>query len=156
MGKLTKKKKEKIANGILYSVLAVIVLSVVGLVIYAVNGGGNLKFDDSEWQYMYSYIEKEFGNGEKFHIVSTDTDLIQELVKQRADDDGVVRDYYRTLGIKASIVGYFDSQENMYSIGFSKFLEDSKIYKDGKAGTIICTAVSNNYSKENYLKDNDK
>lgn len=155
MGKLTKKKKEKIANGILYSVLVTIVLSVIGLCIYA-KKSGYLRFDDSEWQYMYSYIEKEFGNGEEFHVVSTDTDLIQKFVKQRADKNGYARDYYKTIGVKASIVGYFDSQENMYSIGFSKFLEDSKIYKDGKAGAIICTAVSNNYSKEEYLKDNDK
>lgn len=153
---MKKSKKNKISNILFYAVIVVIV-AIIGMDIYISVRNNKLNtFNDEEWQYMYSYIENEFGNGEEFHIINTDTDLIKEFVKQRAYDDGTVSDYYKTLGIKASIVGYFDSQEKMYSVSFSKFLEDSKIYKDGKAGTIICTGVANNYSKDEYLKGGDK
>lgn len=149
---MKKSKKNRISN-IMFFVVVLVTIGIIGFYVYISLRNNKLNtFNDEEWQYMYSYIEKEFGNGEKFHIISTDTDIIKEFVKTRVYDDGSSRDYYTTLGIRASIIGYFDSQENMYAVGFAKYLEDNKLYKNGKVGTIICTSVVNTHSKNEYLK----
>ena len=153
---MKKSKKKKISN-ILFYVVMLVVVGINGFFVYEAIRIHKLNtFNEEEWQYMYSYIENEFGDGEKFHIISKDTEIIKEFVMQRAYPDGTLRDDYKILGVKASFIGYFDSQENLYAVSFAKYLEDNKLYKNGKAGTIICIAVANNYSKDEYLKGMDK
>jgi len=152
-----KKSKKKKTSKILSFVIILVIIGIIGMFVYiSVRNNKLNNFNDDEWKYMYNYIENEFGNGEKFHVVSSDTELIKESTGPTSNYDGTVSNDYITLGIRAKIIGYFDSQEKMYAVSFSKFLEDNKLYKDGKAGTIVFTSVVNNDSKDKYLKNIDK
>ena len=125
--------------------LIVIVIVVIGIIIGINVNKNNLKnklaFTEENYKYMYSEIEKLHGNGEKFNIESVTEEFIGETLI------GVE-------GKKVSIIGYFDSQENMYIVAYAKYLEDKPIYKNGEAGNVICIAVNANYTKEAYFNSN--
>lgn len=151
MAKLTKKKKEKIANTILYCVIGAIVLGTIGFGLYIkLSGRGNTDISDNEWNYMINYINEEFGNGEEIHIISKDVDEITKTDSYKNPNKDYPTTYTKTLGAKVSIVGYFDSQDKIYSIGFVRYNSDHGIYK---AGELTFSAVASNYSKDEYLKN---
>lgn len=151
MAKLTKKKKEKIANTILYCVIGAIVLGIIGLGLYIkLSGRGNTDISDSEWNYMINYINEEFGNGEEIHIISKDVDKITKTDSYKNPNKDYPTTHTRTLGARVSIVGYFDSQDKIYSVGFVRYNNDHGIYK---AGELTFSTVASNYSKDEYLKN---
>lgn len=111
-----------------------------------------IKFTEEDWEYMYEYIDEEFGNGEHFQVISNEETMIIESGGVQTYTDGTTDYDEEILGKRVTFIGYFDSQEELYGIVFCKYLEEQPLYKDGKAGTVICTAVNTNYSKEDYLK----
>jgi hypothetical protein len=112
-------------------------------------------FSKEDYESMHAGIESEFGHGEKFHIISEKEEIIKEYKRTDTYDDGTNRAYYETLGRKVSITGYFDSQESIYGMVYAKYLKDNRLYKNGKAGTIICVVVNTNYSKKLYFENQE-
>ncbi len=88
-------------------------------------------FTEEEKQYMYNYINENYGNGEKIHIVSQENTYI-------SDSKGKKR-----TGIKSTIIGYFDSQENAYL----KYNKNSDKYSNGQIEHLF-TINNSDYKKE--------
>ena len=137
--KVKKRRKKKGLSIVIIISLTICFLISIFLIASSVTTENKAKFTDDDWIYMEEYIKEEIGDGEEFVITEKKTEKIRELYKQRADDDGVVRDYYKTVGVRAIITGHFESQDEEYAIKFEKYLKDRPALKNGKAGTIICT-----------------
>lgn len=149
--KRNKIKKDKIANVILYCIIGTIVLGTIGLGIFArLNGKGTTDISENEWNYMINYINQEFGEGEEIHIISKDVNRITKTDSYKNPNKDYPTSRTKTLGARVSIVGYFDSQDKIYSVGFVRYNND---YKNYEAGKITFSAVATNYSKEDYLKN---
>lgn len=123
-------------------IMIIIVIGIiVSIVIYKNNLKSKLSFTKENYEYMYNDICKSFGNGEKFHVEKiTEKYLNETLISVE--------------GKKVSIIGYFDSEENMYTVVYAKYLKDRPAYKNGKAGDVLFVTVNNNYSKEEYFNSN--
>lgn len=139
-------KKGTIENAILYTVLGLIALVPIVTIIIMISTGST-KISDSEWEYMYSYIEESFGAGEEFHIISEKVSSITKEENIYHSDYPVTRSKY--LGKRISIIGYFDSQDEIYSVSFVKYNNDYGIYKGGE---LTFTAVVTNRNKDEYIK----
>lgn len=158
---MKKSTKKKIDNIIFWGIIGVFI-GIIGCYIYAAERiikDPNMKFTDEDWQYIYSDIENEFGDGEEFHVISADTDWIKgETDIIRHADDTYTYDY-EIRGIKASVVGYFDSKDNIYAVVYAKYRKDDKaykLYKDVEPGSVVFVTVVSHYSKDEYFKGRDK
>lgn len=141
-----KRKTKKIIKMIKdYSFVWVTILLIIGFIVGININKNNLRdklaFTEENYEYMYTDIVSSFGEGEEFHVVKVTEEYLESLTTVE--------------GIEISIIGYFDSQENMYIVAYAKYLEDKPIYKNGEAGNVICIAVNANYTKEAYFNSNN-
>lgn len=130
------KKKQNIV--ILVTIVATIAL-IIGYAIISTNiNNSNLKklFTESEIQYMFNFINENYGNGEEVHIISQDNEYLIDTKS------------HKKIGIQSTIVGYFDSQENAYLVKFAKYNKNSDKYFNGQIEHIL-TINNSDYKKEN-------
>lgn len=124
---------------IFYFVISIIILIVLTFIILSVIDAKEKTFSSKDFENIYAEISQKYGNGEKFNLVSNTTTKIKEFAGH--SDTG--KSEYNLIGERATIVGYFDSDPNIYIITYKKENKE-----------ILCTGVVNNELKEDYLKHN--
>lgn len=135
-------------GNIIIFILVILLLSSFFVNKIVINKIGNVEknnqFVEEDWNYMISYIENNFGNGDSFTVTKKYTEKITK--KSRSDclnDYEIIcyEDIY--IGEKAFIIGYFNNKKGGYFVSFSRYVSESP-YKSGN-NVIICT-----YTQENY------
>ncbi len=94
-------------------------------------------FTEEEKQYMYDYINENYGNGEKIHIVSQKNAYVSDSKSNKK------------IGIKSTIIGYFDSQEDIYISAFVKYNKNTDKYSNNQIEHLY-TFYNTNYKKEDF------
>lgn len=116
-------------------VITIPILLGIGVLIFNISLKVKLEFTEEDYAYMYNDIVNSYGDGEEFHVVD---------IKERYIEESLLS----VEGIEITYIGYFDSQEDMYAIGYGRYFEDKP---QGKAGDIFRIAVNTNYSKDEFF-----
>lgn len=124
---------------IFYLVISIIILIVLTVIILSIIDAKEKTFSNKDFENIYAEIEQKYGNGEKFNLVSNKTTKIKEFAGY--SDSGKAE--YNLMGERVTIVGYFDSNPNIYILTYKKENKE-----------ILCTGVVNSELKEDYLKQN--
>lgn len=123
-------------------IITVVILGTLGIIFMAVSDIRKMSFSKKDYEYIYSEIEQTYGNGEEFHVVNKSVSSIRELVGYYNSG----KKDYNTIGKRVTIVGYFHSQQKIYILTYEKYKKDQEI---------VCTSVTNNQSKTEYLQQNN-
>jgi len=113
---------------------AIIVISVIAILLLVLGIKANNydcsdRLSDSDKEYVYNYIESNYGAGETLNVY-------KEKISCFEKDD-------RILGTEMFVMGYFDSNETVYAVTFRKL---DKEYFDYEVGKMIKVA-EHHYNK---------
>lgn len=160
MGKKRKCKWKINKTDIIMCTLFAFCIMMIILVVIANYKSKIPEFTDEDVAYIITLIEEEYGEGETFHIYSITTDKLEGMKTHYEHNfNGNTEAKREVIGRKITFVGYFDSQENIYSLTYARYRKIPSIYKEEAvhytdSGNICFLAIVNTYPKDEFLEQN--